>query len=49
MLGLAVVGELRVGLQGLGPELRGGGVKALVVGLLGPGEAARRSGWVDRP
>src|SRR5262249_40780313 len=39
VLGTAVGGELGVGVEGLGPELRGGGVSFRVVGALGQGEA----------
>ena len=39
VLGLAVVAELRVGLQGLGPEPGGGGVAFRVVAHLGQGQA----------
>ena len=35
MLGLAILGQLRVGVKGVGPELRRGGIKRLVVGSLG--------------
>ena len=41
MPGLAVVGELRVGRQGVGPESGGGGVPARVVAELGEGQAFR--------
>ena len=39
VLGLAVVAELRVGLQGLGPEPGGGGMAFRVVAHLGQGQA----------
>ena len=42
MLGLAVVAELGVGRQGLGPEPGGGGEELVIVGHLGEGETLGR-------